>query len=66
MNTYFVANNKTRICAIWQTDKSRDEAIECLDFNMFDIVMNCENVEHAKELLSKGQYSITSIDDFFK
>lgn len=64
MNTYFIANNKTRIATIWQTDKNRQEAIDTLNFNDYDIVMTCDNIEHAQELLQKGAYQLTHTGDF--
>jgi len=65
MNTYFIANNKTRVGAIYQTDKTRAEVLDALKFDEYDICMTCENLEHALELRNKGDYQLTQIEDFF-
>ena len=64
MNTYFVADNKKRFCAIWQTDKNRDEVIEKLMFSTYDIMMTCDDIEHAQALKNKGAYELINIGDF--
>lgn len=64
MNTFFIANNKTRIATIYETDKQRQEVIQSLNFNDYDIVISCEDTQHALELRKKGDYQLTHISDF--
>lgn len=63
-NTYFVADNKQRFAAIWQTTKARPDALDYLTFSKYDIFMTCEDTAHAQELLQKGDYQLVSIEDF--
>lgn len=64
MNTFFIANNKTRIASIYETDKSRQDVIDTLNFNDYDIIITCDNTQHALELRTKGDYQLTHISDF--
>lgn len=64
MNTFFIANNKTRIAAIYETEKTRQEIIDTLNINDYDIFISCEDTQHALELRKKGDYQLTHISDF--
>jgi hypothetical protein len=64
MNTYFIANNKTRVCAILQTDKSLID-VQCnIDTDYVDSVTQFDNIEQALKIVRMGNYKIGSFSDF--
>lgn len=64
MNTFFIANSKTRIAAIYETEKTRKEVIDSININEYDIAISCKDTQHALELRNKGDYQLTHISDF--
>ena len=66
MNTYFIANNKTGVCAIYQTDRHINDVMFGLDDMNYDVIISCEDVDHAIELKNKGGYETCSFSDFYK
>jgi len=65
INTFYVANNKTKQASILQTEKTREDIWQEVE-NSVDIVHICLSTEHAQGLIASMNMEYVPYDTFIK
>ena len=65
INTFYIANNKTKQASILQTEKTRDDIWLEVE-NSVDIVKSCPSTEHAQNLIVSMDMEYVPYDTFIK
>jgi hypothetical protein len=65
MNTFYIANNKTGLASILQTNKTSDEIWNDVETDI-DIVMKFDTVEQAQNIILEQNMQYVPYDNFVK
>lgn len=65
MDTFYIANNKTKQASIIQTEKTRDEIWFELDDSV-DVVYKCLNAQDAQGIIDEKAMEYVPYDSFIK
>lgn len=63
MKNYIILNNRKGFGTCYQTDKTREEVIDSINFDSYDVVQERDTVEECIKIINDKGYAMVSIGD---
>jgi hypothetical protein len=63
MSNYIILNNREKYGTVYQTEKTRQEVMDYINFDSFDVIQERETSQECIKIINEKGYKLVSIMD---